>query len=126
MSVRAFQASLTYLHRQGVAFDIKSGRRTRLESGTRKKVQLTEELDLRALLSKRDVIDCFEQFSFVTQEALGHWMVLPPGRRLYAEVGCRIYQRLRRLLRRSAWPIWVSWDIWGLKCLSVWTHLLVE
>ena len=24
------------------------------------------------LLSKRDVIDCFEQFSFVTQEALGH------------------------------------------------------
>ena len=38
---------LTYLHRQGVAFDIKSGRRTRLESGTRKKVQLTEELDLR-------------------------------------------------------------------------------
>ncbi len=38
---------LTYLHRQGVAFDIKSGRRTRLESGSRKRVQLTEELELR-------------------------------------------------------------------------------
>lgn len=38
---------LTYLNRQGVAFDIKSGRRTRQESGSRKKVQLTEELELR-------------------------------------------------------------------------------
>ncbi|MCY4625646.1 MAG: hypothetical protein OXC99_11695 [Chloroflexi bacterium] len=38
---------LTYLHRQGVAFDIKSGRRTRQESSTRKRVQLTEELELR-------------------------------------------------------------------------------
>ncbi|MDE2802623.1 MAG: hypothetical protein OXK21_07065 [Chloroflexota bacterium] len=37
---------LTYLHRQGVAFDIKSGRRTRQESGTRKRVQLTEDLEL--------------------------------------------------------------------------------
>ena len=36
---------LTYLHRQGVAFDIKSGRRTRQESGTRKRVLLTEELE---------------------------------------------------------------------------------
>lgn len=37
---------LTYLNRQGVAFDIKSGRRTRQESDTRKRVQLTEELEL--------------------------------------------------------------------------------
>ena len=37
------------------------------------------------LLSKRDVIDCFEQFSFVTQEALGHgWFYHQVE--LYAEV----------------------------------------
>ena len=39
---------LTYLHRQGVAFDIKSGRRTRQESSTRKRVLLTEELESSA------------------------------------------------------------------------------
>ena len=37
------------------------------------------------LLSKRDVIDCFEQFSFVTQEALGHGWFYHQDE-LYAEV----------------------------------------
>jgi len=37
------------------------------------------------LLSKRDVIDCFEQFSFVTQEALGHGWFYHRDE-LYAEV----------------------------------------
>ena len=37
------------------------------------------------LLSRRDVIDCFEQFSFVTQEALGHGWFYHQDE-LYAEV----------------------------------------
>ena len=37
------------------------------------------------LLSKRDVIDCFEQFSFETQEALGHGWFYHQDE-LYAEV----------------------------------------
>lgn len=37
------------------------------------------------LLSRRDVIDCFEQFGFITQEALGHGWFHHRGE-LYAEV----------------------------------------
>ncbi len=55
------------------------------------------------LLSKRDVIDCFEQFSFVTQEALGHGWFYHRDE-LYAEVyiafinGSVVYNDVQRAL----------------------------
>ena len=55
------------------------------------------------LLDKRDVIDCFEQFGFVTQDALGHGWFYHRDE-LYAEIyvafldGSVVYDDVQRAL----------------------------